>query len=150
MSDEERKLIIEEALKATTAPWQEAFNLAMIPGMLKQQSQLHLNGERAQAQVDAYMRAKFKSCGMEDAYRPPGEPNEGEEDEMGDSYSINSPVINITEQKSGALSKPWWKWLLGILAAVALAAGIVFITAAFFNQDPSAFDMIAVPFDPNS
>ena len=123
-------------------PWRDAFALAQIPGMIQQQKALERAGKRAEAQVDAMLRAKYKDCGMEGNYQPP------EEDEMGNDTYINCPVIGLEavqaiEGKRGKRG-PWWKWLVGSLAAVLLGGLLVYFTARYFDND-DRYEITAVP-----
>lgn len=141
--------LLGKILQGSKTTFRDAFDLATIPGMIEQQKALLRAGRRAEAQVDAALKSKYKQCGMEGMYEPPDA-----EDLMGDTY-INCPVIgaeavsNITAARSGLRNKPWWRWLLGVLLAVSLGAGIVYATAKYFQGDPSEYEVVAVPWNPN-
>lgn len=141
-------------------PWKDAFNLAHLPGIIDQQKALQHSRRRHESQVDAMLKAKYQACGMD--YEPP-------EEEVGDTY-INCPVIS--DRAIGAMARaaggtpgaemqpgqqpqttPWWSKLLKalmLLAAVTLGALLVWWTLQQFGGGQDSYEIIAVPFDPNT
>jgi len=116
------------------------------------------NARRQNAQVDAYLKAKFEACGQPDAYQPP-EPGESEVPTL-INCSINGDkaVTNILKaiSEDGDKIEPdkptggnkWLKWLLGTLLAVTLGALLVMISWQLFG-DASRYEIIAIdPYNP--
>jgi hypothetical protein len=161
--------LFDKLLKAHRASDREAFSLASVAAYVQNQGRkIHVD-QRMDAQVDAYLKAKYNECGQPDVYQPPAT-----DDDMAGSTLINctfnsdEAVQQITSaigelgktegqepaqpepapQPEKPKQRPWWGRLLGTLAAVGLGAAITFGAAKYFQGEPSKFDMTALPYQP--
>lgn len=171
MADTSGRELLSQILRSKQSSEREAMSYAAVANFVENGQQILRNGRRHNAQSDAYLKAKFKACGMEDAYQPPEETGDDLATMINCTFNGDKAVSQISKAVTaigtdddepqpvdpGPVPPPppaerpnRLLPALGLLAAVALGSGLTFAASQFFGDqgEGKAYDIVAVPYIP--